>query len=138
MKYIFFLAGLFLMLTAQQCKTKSVHSSKFTSNGSPLFNTWLHSYEDETEEGIRVYRPNSYDFPPSRGRTGFQIEPGGKFIQYVIAPTDGLENVTGSWEIKDKNTLNLNFTDSRQQPYQMEIVSVEPEMLKVRIIHQKE
>ena len=138
MKYFFFLAGLFLMLTAQQCKTKSAQTSKLTESSSPLYKTWLHSYEDETEEGIRVYRPNSFDFPPSRGRTGFTIEPGGKFVQYTIAPTDGLVNIIGLWTMKDKNTLSLSFADGKQQPYDIEIVSLEPEMLKLKMIFEKE
>ena len=37
---------------------------------------WIHSYEEDTED-VRVYRPRSYDFPLSRGRTGFEIKKNG-------------------------------------------------------------
>ena len=127
-----------MMLTAQQCRTKGGQTSILTATDSPLYKTWLHSYEDETEEGTRVYRPNSFEFPPSRGRTGFTIEPGGKFVQYTIAPTDGLMNIEGKWEHKNSSTLSITFPSGKQQPYLIEIVSLEPEMLKLKMIHEKE
>src|SRR5687767_12282600 len=86
-------------LSAQQCKRKpdsSTNANATTMNatqqdpGKLLYRTWLHSREEDQGE-VMVYRPNDFNFPPSRGRTGFAFEAGGKFTQYDIAPTDGLE-----------------------------------------------
>ena len=96
--------------------------------------TWLHSYEED-EDNIQVYRPNTYDFPPSRGRTGFALEREGVAKQYVIAPADGLEEHLGLWEYKDKNTVLVHIQGNGhpEQRYTMEVVSLKENVLKVRI-----
>ena len=96
-----------------------------------LEKTWLHSYEDDSE-GLRAYRPNTYSFPPSRGRTGFAFKAGGNFLQYNIAPTDGLEEVPGTWKMTDDKTIQISFPAGKGEPYTMEIVSLTNDMLKVR------
>ena len=50
-----------------------------------MFKHWTHSREEDSE-GIKVYRPNEYNFPPSRGREGFELGvalPSGKEIQVL-------------------------------------------------------
>ena len=134
MRTFTYLAFSLLLITAFQCKTpkgNSASTAQLTAtNNTMLQQTWLHSREED-EGDVQVYRPNSYNFPPSRGRTGFAFEAGGKFIQYNIAPTDGLVGVPGRWEMKDK-TLNITFPSGQEQPYQLEVVSMEKDMLKVR------
>ncbi|MEJ8802859.1 hypothetical protein [Pontibacter sp. H249] len=95
--------------------------------------TWLHSYEED-EGDITVYRPNTYDFPPSRGRTGFAVEEDGVLKQYEIAPTDGLEEHVGKWKKEDKNKLRISFESNGQpeQDYLIEVVSLKDDVLKIR------
>ena len=135
MKYLSVLALLAFLFTATQCKTNKTATNQLTSNSGTatmLEKTWLHSYEDD-EDGLKAYRPNTYSFPPSRGRTGFAFKPGGKFLQYDIAPTDGLEEVPGTWKMTDDKTIQISFpAGSKGQPYTMEIVSVSNDLLKVR------
>ena len=69
---------------------------------------WMHSYEEDTETEM-VYRPSDYNFPLSRGRTGFELKPNHKLVEINIAPTDGSEEETGSWELKDANEENLTL-----------------------------
>src|SRR5690242_6845650 len=78
-----------LLLMAGTCKKKSTKETLAMTNAL-VGKTWLHSHEDDRGDTI-VYRPNSYDFPRSRGRTGFMLEADGSVRQYIIAPTDGLE-----------------------------------------------
>ncbi len=94
--------------------------------------TWLHSFEEDAGD-TTVYRPNTYDFPPSRGRTGFTLEPGGVIKRYEIAPTDGLEEHEGTWQRKEKNQVEVHMKDSAVLPqdYTLEIVSVDKDVLKV-------
>ncbi len=95
--------------------------------------TWLHSFEED-EGDITVYRPNTYDFAPSRGRTGFALEPDNVIKQYEIAPTDGLEERPGKWTLGEKNTINvhINGNGSPEENYSLEIVSLKNDVLKIR------
>ncbi|WP_018477049.1 hypothetical protein [Pontibacter roseus] len=126
MKQISLLCILCLLLLANTCRKKA--------EAELLGQTWLHSYEED-EDNIMVYRPNSFDFPPSRGRTGFVLEREGVAKQYVIAPTDGLEEQLGLWEYKDKNTIQVHIQGNGhpEQRYSMEIVSLKDNVLKVRV-----
>ena len=101
-----------------------------------LQKTWLHSHEDDQGD-IIVYRPNTYDFPPSRGRTGFTIEKDGTFKQYDIAPTDGLEEHTGKWEARDDDKIRIMFNEKSRESYEIEVISVEPNMLKIKRKYQE-
>jgi len=127
-------------LSTQQCKHKPGSSSASTTStmnataqqdpGKMLYRTWLHSREEDEGE-VMVYRPNTYAFPPSRGRTGFAFEAGGKFTQYDIAPTDGLEGNPGKWEMKDSKIIAISGI--KDQPgYTLEVVSLDDKMLKVK------
>ena len=96
-----------------------------------LQKTWLHSHEEDQGD-IHTYRPNTYDFPPSRGRTGFSFNEGNVFVQYEIAATDGLEEIPGRWRMADKDLIQVSFESDSLQDYQLEIVNLEPNLLKVR------
>jgi hypothetical protein len=98
---------------------------------SCLFKHWVNSYEED-EADIKVYRPHDYDFPPARGRTGFEMRKKGEFVYYGIAPTDGSRQVEGRWEAVDANTIQVNFDDSRRKPMLLNIVACDDEKLLVR------
>ncbi|GAB3201712.1 hypothetical protein GCM10027293_25110 [Pontibacter aydingkolensis] len=95
--------------------------------------TWLHSYEEDVDD-ITVYRPNTYDFPPSRGRTGFALEEEGVLKQYDIAPTDGLEEHLGKWKREDKNKIHVRLEGNGipAQNYVIEVVSLKDDVLKIK------
>ena len=124
-KYVTVLCLICLALVSNKCKKREDMQMQL------LQKTWLHSHEDDQGD-IRTYRPNTYDFPPSRGRTGFTFEKDGTYKQYDIAPTDGLEEHTGRWEAKDDDKIKIMFNQKDQQPYEIEIISVEPNMLKIK------
>lgn len=96
---------------------------------------WLHAYEED-EDGIWVYRPNTYDFPPSRGRTGFSLEAGGVIKRYEIAPADGLQEEEGQWEQVEIDVVQVRMNPGSNPPvaYKMEIISLNDDLLKVRRI----
>ncbi|MGV3539184.1 MAG: hypothetical protein ACO1OQ_05195 [Rufibacter sp.] len=93
--------------------------------------TWLYSYEEDSAD-VRTYRPNTFSFPPSRGRTGFMVQKNGTFVRYGIAPTDGLEEQPGAWKAQGKNLLNITYSDPKHEPEQIEIVQAAPTVLKIR------
>lgn len=94
--------------------------------------TWLHSNEEDGAD-YKVYRPNTFDFPPSRGRTGFAIEKEGLFRLYTIAPTDGLEEHKGEWKMVRPNLLRITFPEEeKERGFDLELISISEELLKVR------
>ena len=127
MKQLSLLFVLCLLLLANTCKKQDKLEAEL------LGKTWLHSFEEDQAD-IIVYRPNTYDFAPSRGRTGFLLEKGGVARQYDIAPTDGLEEHAGTWELGKKNNVIVHLPGNGhpEQRFSLEIVSLENEVLKVR------
>ena len=98
-----------------------------------LEGTWLASHE-ENHGDTMVYRPNTYAFPPTRGRTGFAIRPFGRFEQFDIAPTDGLTGRPGAYTIDRKTKLRINLAEGPDPSYTLEIVELDTvnRVLKVR------
>ncbi|UOQ52987.1 hypothetical protein [Hymenobacter cellulosivorans] len=128
MRVLLLLASMSLFLLAGTCNTNSRASSPELKR---LEGTWLHAHEEDQGE-VRVYRPNTYAFPPSRGRTGFQFDHNGLFTQYDIAPTDGLEGRKGQWKSEGSNVVRISLDDKKDPDYKLEIVSLENGVLKVK------
>jgi hypothetical protein len=121
MKYVSLLCLLSLVLAAVTCKKTDKLTAQLVDK------TWLHSYEEDAGDTV-VFRPNTYDFPPSRGRTGFMLEAGGVIKRYEIAPTDGLE------EQLNKNRVQIRMKPEANPPhsYEVEILSLEDGVLKIK------
>lgn len=106
---------------------------------SELFKTWFHSREEDAE-GLKVYRVENFNFPPSRFREEMEIEDNGEFIVTVPGTTDGRQEMIGTWTASEGNKISVTFSEMKPQdqyqsllkPYTLEIVSVDEEVLKVR------
>ncbi|GAB2960197.1 hypothetical protein GCM10027048_29690 [Hymenobacter coalescens] len=124
------LLTLCVLLLSSTCRTDSATATQQTQLNL-LTRTWLHAHEEDQGD-VHVYRPNTYNFPPSRGRTGFAFEQNGLFTQYDIAPTDGVEGRKGQWSVVDEHTVRIALADKKDPDYQLEIVSLDDNVLKVR------
>ena len=104
-----------------------------TSSSSPpegIFQHWIHSYEED-ERGFKVFRTAGYkDFPPSRGREGFKIDRNGDFIQFRIAPEDGLVSYSGEWKSPGPGRIEVVF-EGAHGPLVFEIIELGKERLKI-------
>jgi hypothetical protein len=96
-----------------------------------IFQNWVHSFEDDSDD-ITVYRTSKYAFPRARGRAGIGFEPDGTFTDWAIAPADGTNAITGHWRIERPGYVHISFEDKNRAPWILEILSVDPEMLRVR------
>ena len=96
-----------------------------------LEGTWLNAHEENRGDTL-VYRPNTYKFPPARGRTGFALEPYGRFTQFDIAPTDGLEGRDGTWTATGPHSLRIHLEDGNTPDYTLEVISLKNKVLKLR------
>lgn len=122
----------FLPLSAQQCGPSPAGGARAGAgagalDGARLQRTWLHAHEEDHGDTL-VFRPNTYTFRPSRGRTGFQVEPDGALTQLDIAPTDGLESHKGRWRLEGR-TLIATFPDGASQPYRLQVLQLEADKL---------
>lgn len=97
---------------------------------SLLNQKWLHSHEEDTAGEI-VYRPSGFKFPPSRGRTGFELRPDGTAHVLGIAPTDAPDQHTGTWNIGDERQLTVHVP-SLQETQSMTVLSVSPDRLVLK------
>jgi hypothetical protein len=62
-----------------------------------LFRTWLHSHEED-HDGITVYRPAGYTFPPSRGRRRLELRPDGTAVEQLIGRNDVAVARPATWQ----------------------------------------
>ncbi|ELS01737.1 hypothetical protein Xen7305DRAFT_00014420 [Xenococcus sp. PCC 7305] len=95
-----------------------------------IYQHWVHSYEEDGN-GMQVYRPEDYDFPPSRGRGGFELKENKQFILYTIGPTDRPQALLGNWRIIDSNKLKVYFESKADQSFNLEIVEIDKQYLKI-------
>lgn len=98
-----------------------------------LEGTWLSSREENTGDTL-VYRPNTYPFPPARGRTGFAFKPYGRFEQFDMAPTDGLTGHPGTWVVdgSNLNKVRIHLDEGQEPDYELEVFSLDHKVLKLR------
>lgn len=128
MKY--FLAFYILLafaLSATKCKNNPQDPNQF------LLQSWMHSHEEDNEQG-EVYRLSSYDFPPSRGRDGYEFKADGLLISMGPGATDRPESQKGKWEILSDGSLKLNSGGSESNIFKL--VSLEKNKLVLSSIKQ--
>lgn len=120
---------LLLLLGMTMCQQR--RSNRATVNPAALQGTWLQAQE-ETHGDTLVYRPNTYKFEPSRGRTGFTIKPAGRFTEFDIAPTDGLIGHDGTWTALNPNHLRIHLADNSAPDYTLKILSLRKNVLELQ------
>jgi hypothetical protein len=98
-----------------------------------IFKRWVHAHEEDME-GVEVYRPTTFRFPPSHPRPGFEIMEDGAFIEYVPAPDDGgvVRGGTGHWEAEVSDLIRVNFDGVEPRSFTLTIVAIEEDILRVR------
>ena len=69
-----------------------------------LHGRWVRSQEDDSGDEL-VFRPASYSFPPSRGRTSIELRPDGSYVECAPGPVDVPEEWTGRWSLEGKRLV---------------------------------
>ena len=98
-----------------------------------IFRHWIHSREEDVE-GVEVYRPEGFDFPPAFARDGFEMFVDGRFVQEDIGPADGTVQVPGRWMQVADRRVSVTFDQSNpaRDGFDFEIVDVEDTVLRIR------
>ncbi len=91
---------------------------------------WYHSFEED-HDGIQVYRPETYDFPPARGRGSVEFGPDGRFLDWSPGAADAPESTPGSW-VADETLERLEVTVGDRHRV-VDVVSHQPDKLELRI-----
>ena len=97
-----------------------------------LCGEWLHSNEEDTESET-VYRLADFDFPPTRGRSGFELQPDKTLKRIEIASRDGSQVVDGTWSIeKNDNEDSLLALVTPDSSEEFVVLNILPGKLVVR------
>jgi len=105
-----------------------------TENGvtqDRVVGSWVHVHEEDTGDEM-VFRPADSDLPPARGRMGFELREDGTFAEAGLGARDVPEEAAGSWALEGQ-TITLSEGATQGVPREMEVVSVEPDRLVVRV-----
>lgn len=110
--------------------------------------TWIRSHEDD-KNGTQAYRPETYPFPPARGREGYRFEEDETLTKQAIAATDGYVAQRGKWFFYTKNDKNIldivleivqenidTKQDEKVEKLSYEIISVSDSILFVKQLDQ--
>jgi hypothetical protein len=93
-----------------------------------LAQEWVHSHEED-KGGETVFRPPTYKFPLSRGRSSFDLKSDGKLVEKGPGPTDRTQSQEGEWSVSGKT---LTLKKPGQSPRVFEIASAEPDKLVLK------
>ena len=94
-----------------------------------LFKRWIHSYEEDSP-GFRVFRPTTFEFPPARGRLGFEIRRDGTFSRFDFARGDGSKEELGTWKVTAADAFVTSFSQPELNE-EMRILSCNAAELRV-------
>jgi hypothetical protein len=98
---------------------------------TPLFRRWQHSFEED-HDGVQVYRPAEFNFPPARGRSGLEFQPDGAFIRYAIGRGDAPAPQPGRWRMAAPSRWNVQQDSPGAAEQTIDIVRVDDQILEIR------
>ncbi|MEO8740045.1 MAG: hypothetical protein ABI537_10120 [Casimicrobiaceae bacterium] len=101
-----------------------------TVDKAALTGTWVHSHEEDSAQQ-RVYRPDTYKFPPSRGRSGFDLHADGTMSEYGPAATDTTSTRPGRWEILPDRRVALFAAGAHAPTRVLKVAAVSRDKLVV-------
>jgi hypothetical protein len=96
-----------------------------------LYQHWVHSHEEDTETE-RVFRPASFAFPRSRGRSAMALKSDGSLVETGPGPIDRPQEGQGSWKLAEDNTLSIHETGKKKPKRTMKIVSLDRNRLVLK------
>jgi hypothetical protein len=96
-----------------------------------LHQHWVHSHEEDTATET-VYRPASFAFPRSRGRSAMALKPDGGLVETGIGPTDRPQESQGTWKLENADTLSLYEKGKAKPKRTMKIVSLDHDRLIIK------
>lgn len=94
-----------------------VEDRNFANLSTDIIGMWWHSHEENTNPTVEnIYRPDTYNFPVSRGRNGFEFSPNGDFIYFYPGPADQPMQRTGRWRTFGNQNILIFFSPTIGSP----------------------
>jgi len=100
-------------------------------NTKALPQHWVHSHEEDTDTEM-VFRPASYNFPRSRGRSSFELRPNGALVQSGPGPVDIPQESVGTWALEGKQLALYGGTSQTEPSRVLQIASLSKDRLVVK------
>ncbi len=95
-----------------------------------LTKRWMHSHEEDTP-GEMVFRDAGFNFPRSRGRSGFELRPDQSMVEIQPGAGDAGQESTGKWELRGEKTLAFFKPDAKEPERTLKILSANEDRLVV-------
>ena len=95
-----------------------------------LIGHWVHSHEEDSPTEM-IFRPARFNFPRSRGRTSFELQPGA-LIDHGVGPGDAATETRGTWSVSADGQLSLFHGAGKKPARVLKIVSAQKDRLVVR------
>ena len=96
-----------------------------------LHQHWVHSHEEDTATET-VYRPASFAFPRSRGRSAMSLKPDGGIVETGPGPTDRPQESRETWKLEGDDTISIYEKGKKKPKRTIKIVSLDQDRLVVR------
>jgi hypothetical protein len=100
-----------------------------------LSRQWVHSHEEDGPDTL-VFRPETYDFPLSRGRKAFNLLPDGTFQGGVPGADDRQVLTQGRWQVQGRQLSLTSPGSNTSSEYAVE--SIEPSKLVLKRVDSTE
>ncbi len=80
---------------------------KVSLSSQDIMGAWVHSHEEDPKDASlrEVYRPSDWNFGPSRGRRGYDLQEGNLASVRGIGPADGMIETEARWWLESGNVL---------------------------------
>lgn len=92
---------------------------------------WVRSHEEETPDGVEVYRPDTFAFPPSHPRPGLEFDRWGVVTVFTPHPLDaGTVPQFGHWTGVEADVVEVRLPDTEATV--LRLIEVAPDRLRVR------
>lgn len=96
-----------------------------------LIRHWVHSHEEDSATEM-VFRPATFKFPRSRGRTGFELHADGSLVDHGIGPADASAVTAGTWQEKGNGRIELYHARANKPARVLQMVRVDKDRLVVQ------
>lgn len=119
------------------CKSTEKKNTKFAEeqfDWSFLKQTWIF-LEEDVKTLLREFRPKGYEFPPARGRDGYEFQENGELIYHGIGAADQPTEIKGKWELDTINQIiKISFYKNKLPSQRLEVKSLTKDVLKMKVV----
>ena len=95
-----------------------------------LAQRWIHSHEEDTPDEM-VFRPATFAFPRSRGRSGFELRPDKSMVEIQPGAADQGAEAHGNWEYQGNKNMIVLKPGAKQPGRALKIISADADRLVI-------